>query len=79
MTPEEQVELWCNGKSVHNHDRDECCPDFSCCNPSAAAPMEERQTFKNRPELRDAMLMGFLGRALAGVNVHVAGSIEGEA
>lgn len=25
--------LWMNGVSVHDKDWDECCPDFSCCNP----------------------------------------------
>jgi hypothetical protein len=79
MTCDEQLEQWCVGNSVHNHERDECCPDFSCCNPAAAAPMEERILFRDRPELRDAMLMGFLGRALAGAPVHIVGSIGGEA
>ena len=81
MTPDEQMEKWVNGVSIHNLERDECCPDFSCCNPSSAAPIAQRILFRNRPELRDAMLMGFLGAALAGCgkDVHIAGSIQGEA
>lgn len=53
MTPEEQVDEWVKGNSIHNNDRTynvvdkegnviatkkmvggECCPDFSCCEPS---------------------------------------------
>lgn len=79
MTPKEQLDQWCDGVSIHNAERDECCPDFSCCNPASAVPIEQRIMFRDRPELRDAMLMGFLGSALAGTrkDVHVAGSIEG--
>lgn len=29
MTPDEQLEQWCKGVSLHNHERDECCPDSS--------------------------------------------------
>lgn len=42
MTPNEQLELWVRGKSVHNDERDECCPDFSCCSPELLAPEHER-------------------------------------
>lgn len=81
MTPDEQLEQWCNGVSLHNHERDECCPDFSCCNPASAAPMEQRILFRDRPELRDAMLMGFLGAALVECDkeAHIVGSIQGVA
>lgn len=83
MSPREQLDHWCNGKSIHNTERDECCPDFSCCNKAYSAPMHERLLFRDRPELRGQMLMGFLTGALASrewpVNVHIAGSIEGEA
>lgn len=79
MTKDEQLNQWCSGVSIHNSERDECCPDFSCCNPVSAAPIEQRILFRDKPELRNAMLIGFLGAALAGagVNAHVAGSIEG--
>lgn len=26
--------LWLNGKPIHNHIDNECCIDFSCCEPS---------------------------------------------
>lgn len=81
MTPDEQLDQWCQGMSVHNTERGECCPDFSCCRPALAAPMEQRLLFRDRPELRPAMLMGFLGAVMAeyGKAVHIVGSIEGEA
>lgn len=81
MTPDEQLEQWVAGNSIHNTERDECCPDFSCCQSHYKASEEERRLFRDRPELRDSMLMGFLGAALAGYGekVHVAGSIQGSA
>ena len=79
MTSDEQLELWVNGTSVHNQDKDECCPDFSCCNKRMNTPVEERILFRDRPELRDSMLMMFLGKALADYNVHIAGSVKGSA
>lgn len=74
MTPEEQLDLWCAGRSVHNDERQECCPDFSCCNPKMDTPIPERLLFRDRPELRQEMLFGYLGKALAmefGPKVHV--------
>lgn len=29
----DQGKAWINGRSEHNIIDDECCPDFSCCNP----------------------------------------------
>ena len=47
MKPEEQLKLWVKGKSVHSKskNKDECCPDFSCCHPYLLAPLHERQAF----------------------------------
>ena len=69
------------GNPVHDYEAGQCCPDFSCCRPDLLAPLTERELFRDRPEIRDQMLMGFLGRALAGYGdkVHIAGSFEGEA
>ena len=74
-----QLEKWVNGVSEHNHERDECCPDFSCCQTTYLAPEAERRLFLERPELRLGLMMGFLGAALggAGVGAHVAGSALG--
>lgn len=76
MTPDEQLALWVKGDSRHNADRDECCPDFSCCQPDLLAPLEERELFASLAAdsvERDRMLMMFLGR-LAGPNVYVSGA-----
>ena len=40
-----QLILWVFGKSVHNHTTDECCPDFSCCEPSLKEPFHERLSY----------------------------------
>ncbi len=37
-----QLFLWVFGKSTHNHTTDECCPDFSCCEPSLKEPFIKR-------------------------------------
>ena len=75
MTPDEQVELWVSGESVHNEDMDECCPDFSCCRPELMVDFEVRLRFKEQPGERDGMLMQFLGRLVAseGVDAHITG------
>ncbi len=79
MDTDEQLNKWVVGESIHNKEQDECCPDFSCCQSHYKASKEERKLFRDRPELRDQMLMGFLGAALADENIYVAGSIEGNA
>lgn len=85
MTYDEQLQKWLAGQSVHMGERPDgqCCPDFSCCQPQLLAPEAERRVFVERPEVRDQLCMGFLGRALAEMGkadeVHIAGSIEGMA
>ena len=81
MDTNEQLDAWVDGRSIHNKERDECCPDFSCCCKEVNSPIEERLLFRDRPELRDKMLMMFLGRAIATISdkkVHIAGDVEGE-
>ena len=34
-----QMEKWLAGHPEHNTERDECCPDFSCCQPHLLAPL----------------------------------------
>lgn len=75
---EEQLELWVNGKSVHNKDRNECCPDFSCCSKGVDTPLEARLAFQRADqETRESMLGMFLGGMIAkevpGAKIHVAG------
>lgn len=77
MTSEEQLQKWLNGDSVHNDTRDECCPDFSCCRPDLLAPAEERELFIQAQDDERMRLLGmFLGRALSGKRVYIAGMIE---
>jgi hypothetical protein len=45
MNRNEQLAMWVRGQSVHDTERDECCPDFSCCNPELLAAKEEREHF----------------------------------
>lgn len=72
MSIEEQLERWVAGDPVHNDERDECCPDFSCCTSELLAAEEERVKFREATgDARDGMLATFLGRALV-----VAGEAE---
>lgn len=84
QSTKDQLEKWVKGESVHNHEHDECCPDFSCCDPKLLAPQREREAFANAIEKHGVesevvlhLLMGFLGRMTSGVGsvVHVAGNI----
>lgn len=74
MTPNEQLAIWVEGKSIHNEDRNECCPDFSCCNPELLAEESVRIAFAEAdPVVREEMLMMFLGKLLEGHNLHFSG------
>ena len=42
-----QLEEWVSGNPIHNSIEDECCPDFSCCNPKLLQPEEIRKIFKD--------------------------------
>ena len=65
MTANDQLCMWREGQSIHNDEREECCPDFSCCCPELLAPQEERETFcRADDEAQHVMLMLFLGRAI---------------
>ncbi len=57
-----QVQEWAKGNSIHNTVDDECCPDFSCCNPKLLASEEHRKTFQAaNQEQRETLLFSFLG------------------
>ncbi len=80
MTPEEQLKLWVEGKSVHNTTRDECCPDFSCCNKDVNTPIGVRQRFMEAHQDGDqkvinTMLGMFLGKMFSksSKKVYIAG------
>lgn len=81
MKADEQLELWVKGESVHNDERNECCPDFSCCKPNLLAPEHERRAFleasqKGNHKATTSMLYEFLGRAFSSPAVYVAGYKE---
>lgn len=42
---EYQLNQWLNGISLHNPIRDECCPDFSCCNGGNMLSLKMREEF----------------------------------
>lgn len=61
MTPDEQLDLWVAGSSVHNKERDECCPDFSCCKPKLLRRLAERIAYCDASKLvRNRMLVDYL-------------------
>lgn len=69
MTGKEQLALWAAGESKCKNDRDECCPDFSCCVPQLQWPEEKRKKFMKAvldgdDGTREKMLMGALGAAI---------------
>ncbi len=43
---ESQLKEWVKGNPVHNDVDDECCPDFSCCNPKLLVGTEHRRIFQ---------------------------------
>lgn len=80
MTTSEQLQKWVSGEPVHNHARDECCPDFSCCQPDLMADEAVRKrfaraVFEGDESTQNQMLMMFLGAAFSGKKVHIAGDI----
>ena len=73
----DQLAKWVAGESVHNDERDECCPDFSCCKPMLLAPKDVREKFMAADdEGRLAFLGHFLAAMIAAAGtakVHIAG------
>ena len=60
-TPDEQLRRWALGESVCPNTRHECCPDFSCCKPKLAWPMDKRQRFVAADQgTREKLMMGAL-------------------
>ncbi len=73
-TIEHQLSEWVEGRSHHNTTSNECCPDFSCCDPRLLADKEVRTAFRDATEaVRGEMLIMFLGTMLSGSNAHIAG------
>jgi hypothetical protein len=60
--PDEQLKMWAEGNSVCPNTRHECCPDFSCCKPKLAWPLDKRAKFMAAGQgEREKMMMGALG------------------
>ncbi len=65
MTSEEQLNRWLDGYPIHNHDIDECCPDFSCCQPQLLADKRTREIFcTSGDKVRQQLLILFLGKMI---------------
>ena len=79
MTDDEQISDWVAGNSRHNPDKDECCPDFSCCQTHYKAPLDERILFRDRPEIRHKLMAGFLEAVFLETGASVCCSVEGRA
>jgi hypothetical protein len=65
----DQLNHWCNGESIHNEIDDECCPDFSCCNPEINTAQELKEAFRTatineHQEVIMYMLGSFLGNMI---------------
>lgn len=82
MEIKDQLSEWVKGNPIHNTERNECCPDFSCCKPDLKADRETRERFYQAFQEKDhdtimKMLTMFLGAAFAkaGVDqdVYIAG------
>ena len=68
MKPIDQLLKWVQGESIHNDERDECCPDFSCCNSEMNTTKEVREQFieaflNDDKEQQHRLLMMFLGQS----------------
>lgn len=69
MKKKQQLIEWYRGRSLHDFQREECCPDYSCCEPDLKATFEERRAFmiawlcQDRPQV-DHMLKLFATRLL---------------
>lgn len=72
----DQLQQWLDGNPIHG---EQCVPDFSCCRGiETIAPLEVRQRFVKAVESGDEeakfeMLGMFLGAAMSGEKIHVAG------
>jgi hypothetical protein len=81
ITIEKQLEEWVKGNPIHNTDRDECCPDFSCCQEKIADKyVRERFAkafYENDEHTKMEMLGMFLGSIMGGKDIYIAGLDQG--
>jgi hypothetical protein len=81
ITIEKQLEEWVKGNPIHNTNRDECCPDFSCCR-GAIADKDVRERFakaihENDDYTKMEMLGMFLGAAFEDEKIYVSTGNQG--
>lgn len=66
MTYKEQLAEWVKGNSIHNDERDVCCPDFSCCQHGFMASEEDRKTFAQAvADGNETLQLEYLGHFLS--------------
>ena len=63
LTSDEQLQEWLAGRPMHNYLRNECCPDFSCCQPDALVSQTLRQKFVDS---NDSQRLAILSMFLSG-------------
>lgn len=73
-----QVTCWAHGIPLHNPVRDECCPDFSCCNGGDMIPQTARTKLleahiNNDNETVQKICMMGLSGLVSDLKVYVAG------
>ena len=71
-----QLMEWVKGNPQHNPIRNECCPDFSCCQPQMLMNKETRLKFREAHFNGDeGSTMALLGTALSGLATEVGKDI----
>ena len=60
MTPEEQLQKWVDGESIHNDEELACLPDFSCCNKDIDTPHFRRKKFQKAFLEGDVFTVGMM-------------------
>ena len=86
MKTSEQLDQWVKGNPIHNEERGECTPDFSCCRGIEVMAGEDvrkrfaQAFYDDDQDAQHKMLMMFLGASLQdyGGKVYLAGDTEGE-
>lgn len=79
LTPDEQLALWARGDDQCPNEHGECCPDFACCHPASAWPLDKRGRFLAADQgTREKMMMGALGALAEGAGAYVTRGEPGD-
>jgi hypothetical protein len=69
MTPKEQLDLWVQGNSIHNLERNECTPDLSCCKRHLRWSPERRAAYQMATDdVKLSMVVSHLETVIPGCN-----------